>query len=75
MDIDVDANLNTNVDVDKNVYVDTNANANVDVNTNKINYKLNIIALERKILKTEDRFIKLLLIDELNNIKKKIVNK
>lgn len=76
MDIDVDANLNTNVNVDIyiNVYVDTNANANVD--TNKINYiKLNIIALERKILKTEDRFIKLLLIDELNNIKKKIVNK
>ena len=56
--------------------IDVNANKNVDVDTNKINYiKLNIIALERKILKTEDRFIKLLLIDELNNIKKKIVNK
>lgn len=58
IDIDIDANLNTNV--------------NVDIDTNKINYiKLNIISLERKILKTEDRFLKLLLIDELNNIKKK----
>ena len=51
-----------------------NMNLNIELNEIKKNI-INIIELENKILKTNDRFIKLLLIDELNNIKKKINNK
>ena len=46
-----------------------NRNSNTELNEIKKNI-LNIIELEKKILKTDDRFIKLLLIDELNNIKR-----
>lgn len=48
-------------------------NMNLNIELNEI--KKNIIELENKILKTNDRFIKLLLIDELNNIKKKLIIK
>jgi hypothetical protein len=49
-------------------------NLNIELNEIKKNI-INIIELENKILKTNDRFIKLLLIDELNNIKKKLIIK
>jgi len=57
-----------------NTNMNMNMNLNIELNEIKKNI-INIIELENKILKTNDRFIKLLLIDELNNIKKKINNK
>lgn len=56
--------------------MNTNMNMNLNIELNEIKKNIiNIIELENKILKTNDRFIKLLLIDELNNIKKKLIIK